>query len=253
MEDILQMEKDNIEYMKRLTFYKDLTINKPMHVGLETTTSNNRKTNKTTFKQRLIVIYKTKYKLKQQAIRVTQVDGAYDIINKKSYNSKKTNSAQKYVDLNIDPENVHVNLEATSRDIKFDGHYALVTSLTEDSVADIIRVSGYRWQIEDHMKTLKFHLKTRPIYQHLDERITAHIAICFTSLLILRILEHLLEYKYTTGQILEQLRLMKVLPENLSIYHATYTGSKLLTTLDEKFNKNLSLTKFTNLQLNKNK
>lgn len=97
------------------------------------------------------------------------------------------------------------------------------------------------------------HLKTRPIHHSLDERITGHLVICFTALLVIRLLEKLLNNEYPTGDILKQLKSMKVNPLNLSIYNSTYTGSELLTKLDKTFNKNLSMTTFTNLQLNKYK
>lgn len=46
---------------------------------------------------------------------------------------------------------------------------------------------------------------------------------------------------------------MQVNPTNLSIYEVAYIGSKLLDKLDEMFNKNLKIDKYTNIQLDKNK
>lgn len=253
MEDILELEKKSLEKALTMTFYKDMIIDKPMKVGLSETTENNRTTNKTAFKQRLIITYKTKYKLKQQGIRLTQVEKAYEMIERKSYQNGKANSPKRYIEAPVNADDVNINLEMIEHDSKFDGHYALATSLMDEHVDKILKANGYRWKIEDHMKTLKLHLKTRPIHHYKDERITAHITICFTALLVVRILEHLLEQRYTTQEILNQLKTMKVMPENLSIYHSTYTGSKLLTHLDKVFSKNLSMDKFTNLQLNKNK
>ncbi len=71
---------------------------------------------------------------------------------------------------------------------------------------------------------------------------------------MIRLLENLIDDPtFTTTQILNQLKTMQVNPTNLSIYEATYTGSKLLDKLDEIFNKNLRMDKYTNIQLNKNK
>ncbi|HHT55213.1 MAG TPA: transposase [Acholeplasma sp.] len=253
MKDIIELEtKDPDEVIKNV-YYKDFTINKPVKVGLEETTINNRVTNKTTFNQRLIVTYRPKYKLYQAAIRAGQVERANEIINKKTYTRKRANDPNRFIELGLDHDKVDLNIDTIAEEAKFDGYYGLVTSLFEDDVEDILKVSGYRWKIEDNMRTLKMHLKTRPIHHSLDERITGHLAICFTALLVIRLLEKLLNNEYPTGDILKQLKSMKVNPLNLSIYNSTYTGSELLTKLDKTFNKNLSMTTFTNLQLNKYK
>lgn len=253
MKDIIELEtKDPDEVIKNV-YYKDFTINKPVKVGLEEATINNRVTNKTTFNQRLIVTYRPKYKLYQAAIRAGQVERANEIINKKTYTRKRANDPNRFIELGLDHDKVDLNIDTIAEEAKFDGYYGLVTSLFEDGVEDILKVSGYRWKIEDNMRTLKMHLKTRPIHHSLDERITGHLAICFTALLVIRLLEKLLNNEYPTGDILKQLKSMKVNPLNLSIYNSTYTGSELLTKLDKTFNKNLSMTTFTNLQLNKYK
>ncbi len=254
MEDILKFEKEKPNEAINRVFYKDFILNKPIDIGLKEKTENNRITNKTAFKQRLIVTYKPKYKLYKEALRLGQIERAYKIINNKTYNNKKANNPNRYIDLGINHENVDIDLKTLEKDIKFDGYYGLVTSLFEDSVEDILKVNSFKWKIEDNIKVFKFHLKTRPVFHRMDERIIAHLTICFTALLVIRLLENLIDDPtFTTTQILNQLKTMQVNPTNLSIYEATYTGSNLLDKLDEIFNKNLRMDKYTNIQLNKNK
>ena len=89
MKDILDLEAKKPDKAIKNIYYKDFTINKPVKIGLEETTINNRITNKTTFNQRLIVTYRPKYKLYQAAIRAGQIERANELINKKTYVRKE--------------------------------------------------------------------------------------------------------------------------------------------------------------------
>lgn len=252
MNEIKDLEETNKEKASTLTFYKDFIIDKPVKIGLEEITINNRVTNKTSFKQRAIVTYQPKYKFYQERIRLEQLERANKLIETKTYDKPLQNSPKRLIKVTSDNKNVGLDIDKVIEESKYDGFYALATSLFKDSAEDIIRISAYRWKIEDNMRALKFYLKTRPIYHRKENRIEAHLAICFTSLLVLRLLEKKLDFKYTTSEILNQIKTMKVIPLNEAIYKPTYTGSELLKDLDKAFGKNLDKNIFTNLELNKN-
>jgi len=55
-------------------------------------------------------------------------------------------------------------------------------------------------EVERAFKTLKNTLEPRPLYHHKDERIRAHVLLCFLSLLLVRIAER------QTGQTWDHLR-----------------------------------------------
>jgi len=55
-------------------------------------------------------------------------------------------------------------------------------------------------QVERAFKTLKTTLELRPLYHHKEERIRAHVLLCFLSLLLVRIAER------QTGQTWDHLR-----------------------------------------------
>lgn len=252
MKEILELERKSKKEASKLTFYKDFYINKPENIGLVSKTINNRTTNKTDFIQRIIVTYKPKYKFYQEEIRLKQINKAYKLISEKKHLDTSYKSPKRFIDLEVKEGTVEINLEKIREEMKYDGYYALATSLFNDDVKDILKASGFRWNIEDNIKVFKHHLKSRPIYHRDDNRIKAHLALCFTSLLVLRIMEVKLERKYSTEEVLNQLRSMKVLPLNEAIFKASYTGSEMLDKLDKIFGKDLNKNVFTNLELNKN-
>ena len=60
--------------------------------------------------------------------------------------------------------------------------------------------------IEDSFKITKSNLETRPIYVWTKQHIEGHFLTCFISLVILRLIENRLEYKYTIENIIDTLR-----------------------------------------------
>ena len=73
---------------------------------------------------------------------------------------------------------------------------------------DILKVSEGRWQIEECFRIMKTDFAARPVYLQNENRIKAHFLICFLALLIYRILEKKLNYKYTCEDILDTLKEM---------------------------------------------
>jgi len=68
------------------------------------------------------------------------------------------------------------------------------------------RINGSSGQKQNMLLTKKILEITK-----LDDRIKAHFTICFLSLLIYRILEHKLEYKFTTCELIDTLKSVNVL------------------------------------------
>ena len=71
-----------------------------------------------------------------------------------------------------------------------DGKYLLTTSDDTLDAADV--ALGYKQllQVEDAFRTLKSHLKIRPIYHSKPERIQAHVVLCWLALLLVRVAEN---------------------------------------------------------------
>ena len=75
-------------------------------------------------------------------------------------------------------------------------------------MSDVEMRSVYRGliHIEHTFRITKSELDTRPICVKLNEHVDAHFTVCFTALVLIRLLEKRLEEKYPVGQILESVR-----------------------------------------------
>ncbi|MCI9246929.1 MAG: transposase [Clostridia bacterium] len=116
----------------------------------------------------------------------------------------------------------------------FDGFYAVCTTL-EDDISEIIKVNKSRWEIEESFKILKTDFKARPVHLKRNDRIKAHFTTYFLSLLIYRILEHKLNERYTSNQIIDTLRNMCLFRTTNVGYAPTYQRTDLTDDLHKKF------------------
>lgn len=87
--------------------------------------------------------------------------------------------SKKYLELK-DKEAV-VNEAKILQDAKWDGLHGVITNDSEMKVTEVL--SRYRglWQIEESFRINKHDLKMRPIYHWTEDRIRAHILICFLA------------------------------------------------------------------------
>ena len=103
-------------------------------------------------------------------------------------------------------ETLLLDTQKIEEEERYDGYYALITSELDASDAYIIETYKGLWRIEESFKITKSVFCTRPIYLQSEEHINAHFLICFTALLISRLIERQLNGKYTISEICETLR-----------------------------------------------
>lgn len=165
--------------------------------------------------QRLIITYSPKYAAYQRTIRDKQVERAQKMLDSGNTkkNRKNPNDPARFI------EKTAVTPEGEAADIKYsldenkiteetlyDGLYAVCTDLLDDNVADILKVSEGRWQIEECFRIMKTDFSARPVYLQNENRIQAHFLICFLALTIYRFLEKKMDLKYTCEELLETLK-----------------------------------------------
>ena len=80
-----------------------------------------------------------------------------------------------------------LDLAAIEAEEKYDGFYAVATNL-DDPAKDILEVSANRYKIEDCFRVMKTNFSARPVFHQKRERIIAHFMICYTALLIYRLM-----------------------------------------------------------------
>ena len=165
--------------------------------------------------QRLIITYSPKYAVYQKTIRDKQVERAQKMLDSGNTkkNRKNPNDPARFIEKTaVTPEGeaadikYSLNENKIAEETQYDGLYAVCTDLLDDNVADILKVSEGRWQIEECFRIMKTDFSARPVYLQDENRIQAHFLICFLSLTIYRFLEKKMDLKYTCEELLETLK-----------------------------------------------
>ncbi len=198
--------------------------------------------------QMMIVTYSPRYALYQKNIRMKQVERAEKMIEdgRKKKNRRNPNDPARFIrktSITKDGEAADetffsLDTDRIAEEAKYDGYYALCTNLIEDDVKDILAVSERRWEIEESFRIMKTDFEARPVYLSREDRIRAHFLTCYLSLLIFRILEKKLKEKYTSTQIIETLRQMKLLTVEGIGYQPAYKRTDITDALHDVFGFN---------------
>jgi transposase len=193
----------------------------------------------------LIVTYSPKYKAYQKNIRSGQIERALKIISSpgKKRKGKNPNDPMRFVKkTSFTPDGeiaegqaYSLDEEQIEKEAMYDGFYAVITNL-EGDINEIIKINKQRWKIEENFRLMKTEFEARPVYVRREDRIRAHFMTCYMSLLLYRLLEKKLGSSYTSEQILETLRSMKMtLLSTASGYIPSYTRSEITDALHKAF------------------
>lgn len=193
----------------------------------------------------LIVTYSPKYRVYQEKIRQNQIERAEKMVasgGKIKKTHRNPNDPARFVRQTSLTETgevaeeciLELNQEAIDKEAMYDGFYGVSTNLDGD-IHDIIAINKRRWQIEECFRIMKTDFGARPVYLQREERIKAHFLICFLALLVYRLLESKLEYKYTVDTITDTLKKMQVCLIEGYGYIPTYTRTDITDTLHEHF------------------
>lgn len=227
--------------------YRIIEADRIIDLGLteeKTLASGKKKTvkSKASLRQRIIITYSRKMMEYQRTIRNRQIERARNMIKggdpeeiKKGPNdirrfmkriAKGKDGAAASVRYEIDENKIR-------EEEKYDGYYAVATNL-EDPARDILAIAGKRYQIEDCFRIMKTSFDARPVYHRKPKRIKAHFLICYTALLIYRLIEVQLDDQnkhHTVEEVRTTLKNMNITDEFNAYYKALYTGSSTLTDL----------------------
>lgn len=217
---------------------------------------------KAALKQRVIITFSRKTMEYQRTVRNRQIERAKKLLanlDPETYKKgphdvtrfiKRTSSAksgEKVTDC------YEIDHSVIAEEEKYDGFYAIATNLTDDAET-IIGISANRYKIEDCFRTMKTSFSAQPIHHQKRERIVAHFMICYTALLIYRLLEKKLnDYgtHFTIDNIIETLKNMQVTNMEDVCYKSTYTCSQICTALNAVFDLELDKKYYLPKELNK--
>lgn len=227
--------------------YKVVCADKVIDLGLDeywTTKTGKTKKRKAkgTLKQRIIITFSRKMMEYQRMVRNRQIERAENLLKKNDPEQikKGPNDVRRFLKRKAQTksgENAEISYELDKDKIKdeerYDGYYAVATNLN-DPAKDILAIMHKRYQIEDCFRIMKTSFDARPVYHRNPDRIKAHFMICYTALLIYRLLEVKLDDNgrhHTVEEVRTTLKNMNVSEEFNIYYKALYTGSSTLTDL----------------------
>lgn len=247
--------------------YKIIEADRAIDLGLyEEKVLNNGKTRKVKSKalltQKIIVTFSRKIMEYQRYIRNRQIERAKKLLKNMDPSSYKkgphditrfikrvssSKSGDKVTDLYT------LDQKVIDEEEKYDGYYAIATNL-EDDAKSIIEISSNRYKIENCFRVLKTNFSARPVFHEKRERIIAHFMICYTALLVYRLLETKLDAygtHFTVDNIIETLKNMEVANTQDMYYQSLYNGSQVLTALNAVFGLGLDKKYYQPKELNK--
>ncbi len=266
MKDFDRFDKKNLPLYNNFA-YKVLDVENAVDLGLyEEIVLKNGKTkkvkSKAVLKQRIIITFSRKAMEYQRHIRNAQIERARSILKYRDVDEVKkgphditrfikrtsvTEDGEKAVD------HYEIDQSVIDEEEKYDGYYALATNLDDDAKG-ILNINSQRYKIEDCFRILKTNFGASPAYHSKKNRIITHFMICYTALLIYRLLEYKLDQygtHFTTDNILDTLKNMNVSNSQDMYYTATYRGSQVCTALNGLYDLGLDKKYYQPKELNK--
>mgnify|MGYP001864186239 CR=1 FL=1 len=227
--------------------YKVVEADKVLDLGLyEDVTLKNGRTVKRKakglLKQRIIITFSRKVMEYQRTVRSRQIERAKKLLELRDPEEikKGSNDVKRFLKRTAKTKSGEdavveyiLDKDKIAEEEKYDGYYAVATNLM-DPAKDILAVSNKRYQIEECFRIMKTNFDGRPVNHRLRERIRAHFLICYTALLVYRLLEAQLDDKgthITTENLITTLKNMNVANVHDIEYMALYNGSKALDAL----------------------
>ena len=241
--------------------YKVIPANTTMDTGLyEEKVYKNGRTKKVktkgTLHQYIIVTFSRKMMEYQRTIRERQLERAKKLLRLKDPEKikKGPNDIRRFLkNTSSDTANYVLDMDKIHEEEKYDGFYAVATNL-DDSAKDILAVAQNRYKIEDCFRIMKTNFDARPVFLRKPERIRAHFLICYTALLIYRLMECKLDDNLThvtTSNLIKTLRNMNVVNMDDMYYKSIYSGSQALDALERCFELQLNRKYYRPSDLNK--
>lgn len=241
--------------------YKVIPANTAMDTGLyEEKVYKNGRTKKVkakgTLHQYIIVTFSRKMMEYQRTIRERQLERAKKLLRLKDPEKikKGPNDIRRFLkNTSSDTANYVLDMDKIHEEEKYDGFYAVATNL-DDSAKYILAVAQNRYKIEDCFRIMKTNFDARPVFLRKPERIRAHFLICYTALLIYRLMECKLDDNLThvtTSNLIKTLRNMNVVNMDDMYYKSIYSGSQALDALERCFELQLNRKYYRPSDLNK--
>jgi transposase len=104
---------------------------------------------------------------------------------------------KKFVKLKGDAK-LEVDEQKIAEAAKWDGLHGIITNISIEraSAKELLHYYKGLWQVEETFRLSKHDLRMRPIFHWTQNRIKAHVAICFMALTCIRAMEYIVRLQY---------------------------------------------------------
>lgn len=205
------------------------------------------------FEEHYVITYSQKYADYTKATREKQVARALKKIeNGETIKTKSPNDCRRFIaETSITEEGevagkkvLTLDEEKIKKEARFDGLYALATSLKDPALA-VIKANSFRYEIEHLFRITKTDLELRPIYLSRTDRIIGHFITCFIALLLLKMFQQRIndglktEDQFSVEALREQLSKIKYLCHEAYGYEPSFDRNHMTDRMREVFNKQI--------------
>jgi transposase len=145
-------------------------------------------------KEKMVITYSKKRALKDKADRERLVEKAKELLKEPArIRASNRRGSKRFILEKGEKEEYCLNEEAIAADEKFDGYYAIQTSLLDLKAEKVLEAYHTLWKIEESFRIMKSTLEVRPIFHWTERRIKGHFVVCFLAFLLERTLEYKLK------------------------------------------------------------
>ncbi len=201
--------------------------------------------------EKIVVTWNKKYAIREKIRRDGALDYARKLTNPELFRQTAKRGGKKYQEImykdkesnELKPFNplITINQDKVDFDELFDGINVFVTSEIDMSDDDIITHYGSLYKIEDCFRVTKTEFNAKPVYVRLEEHIEAHFLTCFLSLIIIRVLQHKTNWKFSARKLIEAINSARAIELTKGFYKVTANKDlkELFKILDIDFNKEI--------------
>ena len=204
-------------------------------------------------KEKRICIYNPKLARKKLQEIERLVEKAHKLSHSQAKRSEYGESSRyvDFIDSKGNKAESKINEDKINKDRELAGYNMLVTSETHMNDDEVYKAYLNLWRIEESFRVMKSELDARPVYLQKENSIKGHFLICYTAVLLLRLLQiHELKNKYSTSEICRFIKEFKVVQINENRYINLTRLSPFIRELSVIMNLPLTNFYFTQKQIN---
>jgi hypothetical protein len=163
-----------------------------------------------------IAFWSRDYEVRARAERAAVIEKSRGAIAKGEIGAAKAHSNVRYVKdtpvvLDTGEAASHVyslDVAKIARDEELDGYYCIITNECKMAATDVIDTYRGLWRIEETFRVTKSTLDARPVYVSRHDRIHAHFLICYVALVLMRLVQADLGWRYSASAVQEAISSM---------------------------------------------